>query len=220
MGSLIGFTTTTYKEDRRPAEDASNVGRWIIAPAILASFFGAFMFAGWAGVTPFILSAFFLHDYDAALLLTGWGFVFSSLLFGGGFVGLLMMFMRVVTYDKKPFISIRETVQEPVREEPKKEPIRGNAAPTYTQPNGVVKVEHDGNKYQFNRKQIKTMLDRLDSENYQVGRTAFGITPEDYGLVTEIMGGLGYWRVWKRAGKINRVELLDDGAAWLRKVSR
>jgi hypothetical protein len=218
--SLIGYTTTTYKEDRRPAEDASNVGRWIIAPAILASGLGAAMFGGWAGVLPVFFVAFVMDDPAGSLGMMGYSFVFSSLLFGGGFVGLLMMFVRVATYDKKPFISIRETVQEPVREEPKKQPIRGNNSVSHVQPNGTVTVEYKNSKHEFQRTQIKAMLDRLDDENYQVGRDAFGITPEEYSGVCEIMAGLEYWRVWKRGGKISRVELLDDGAEWLRKVSR
>jgi hypothetical protein len=65
------------------------------------------------------------------------------------------------------------------------------------------------------------MLDRLDNENYQVAQNAFNIAPgDDYKLVTTIMNGLGYWQVEKRGGVIAKVTLLDDGAAWLRRVAR
>ena len=204
--SLIGFVTTNYKEERKPAEDAASVGRWIIGPAILASFLGAAMFGGIAGMSQF----------DG-----GW-FVFWALSFGGGFMGLLMMFTRILTYDKRPYVHIRETTQEPVREEAlKQEPMRGNAAPTYTQPNGSVIVEDEVNgRYEFTRKQMKAMYDRLDANNYQVARDAFGITPADYPTVCALMSRAGYWKVWQRNGTINRVELLEDGADWLRAKAR
>ena len=219
--SLIGFTTTTYKEDRRPAEDAESVGRWILAPAVLAAFLGAAMFGGMAGAAPVFVVTMMLDDPTNGLEMMDASFALSSLLFGGGFVGLMMMFARVLTYDKQPYVSIKETTQEPVREEVKQEPIRGNAAPTYTQPNGSVTIEYGGSKYEFSRSQIRAMMDRLDASNFQVAQNAFSISPgQEYTDVCTIMAGLGYWRVWKRDGKISRVELLDDGAEWLRKVSR
>lgn len=219
--NLPTYTTTTYKEERKPAEDAASVGRWVIGPAVVAGFLGAFFFAGWAGIAPVFVTAFVMDDPETSLSMMTFSFVFYSLLFGGGFVGLMMMFTKSLSYDKKPFVNITETTQEPVKEERKEEKIRGNSAPTYTQPNGNVDIEWGEKKYTFTRRQIKAMLDRLDDENYQVAQNAFSIAPgQNYSDVCEIMAGLGYWRVWKRDGKISRVELLDDGAEWLRKVSR
>ena len=204
--SLIGFTTTNYKEQRKPSEDAASVGRWIIGPAILSAFLGAAMFGGIAGMSQF----------------TGGWFVFWALMFGGGFMGLLMMLLRVVTFDKRPYVHITETTQEPVRAEvPKQEPMKGNAAPTYTQPNLSVIVEDDTNgRYEFSRRQMMLMMNRVDAGGRQVARDAFEITPTDYPTVCAIMSKAGYWKVWQRSGKISRVDWLDYGLEWLRAKAR
>lgn len=204
--SLIGYTTTRYTEDRRPADDAASVGRWIIGPVVVASFLGAAMFGGLAGMS----------EFDGGV------FVFSAFLFGGGFLGFVMMVLRVLTYDKRPYVTIKETTQEPVREAPEpQQPIRGNAAPTYTQPNGDVTIEHGDLKHKFSSRQMRLMLDRVEDENYQVAQNAFEIAPgQEYNDVCTIMSNLDYWRVWRRAGKISRVEWQDSGVAWLRANAR
>ena len=186
----------TYYEKRSPSPDASSVKKWVIAPSILGAVFGGAMFAG-VGLAGTAVSTF--------------GFVVGLGMFGAGLCGGCMLIVRAVTFDKSANVVIDERtpvqVETPERQA---QTISGNR-PVMVPTNEPHRVEFNGRSYNFEPRQLRLMIDRIEDENTAVARDAFGIAPSDYSDVRSIMGGLGYWRV-ERVG----VEWTPAGIEWLK----
>ena len=195
-GASVGYLHQTYHERRAPSADASSVQRWIIAPSILAAFLGGAMFAGF-GLAGTAASTF--------------GFVAGLGMFGAGLVGNGMLVIRAVTFDKSAHVVIDE--RTPVQVETPARPAQtiGGNRPVMVPTAAPHRVEWQGRSYNFEPRQLRLMIDRIEDENTSVARDAFSIAPSDYSDVRSIMGGLGYWRV-ERVG----VEWTPAGIEWLR----
>ena len=186
----------TYYEKRSPSPDASSVKKWVIAPSILGAVFGGAMFAG-VGLAGTAVSTF--------------GFVVGLGMFGAGLCGGCMLIVRAVTFDKSANVVIDE--RTPVQVETPTRPAQaiGGNRPVMVPTNEPHRVEFNGRSYNFEPRQLRLMIDRIEDENTAVARDAFGIAPSDYSEVRSIMGGLGYWRV-ERVG----VEWTPAGIDWLK----
>lgn len=204
MSEKVAYTTTRYKESRRPSEDAANVGRWVIGTAIVFSSFGFAMGAGisWAAGFSF------------------WGGVSFGFAMAG-FMGFSVGILRIATYDKKPYIDIQEHKTEPViydDETEEQTPIRysGNI-----QTKGNAMAEYNGRKYEFTSEQIRLMIDRVEQGDNTIAQNPLKFKPgDDYNLAAYVMGNLDYWNVERQHGKIKSIKWFDDGIAWLMRQTR
>lgn len=186
----------TYYERRTPSADAASIGRWVVTPSILAAFLGGLLFAG-MGLAGTAVSTF--------------GFIAGLWMFGAGLVGICMLILRVVTFDRTGNVTVNEST--PVQMETPARPAQaiGGNRPVMVPTAAPHRVEWQGRSYNFEPRQLRLMIDRIEDENTAVARDAFSIAPSDYSDVRSIMGGLGYWRV-ERVG----VEWTPAGIEWLR----
>ena len=186
----------TYYERRTPSADAASIGRWVVTPSVLAAFLGGLLFAGIG-----------LAGTDAPTFR----FVAGLWMFGAGLVGIGMLLLRVVTFDRTGNVTVNQST--PVQMETPERPAQaiGGNRPVMVPTNEPHRVEFNGRSYNFEPRQLRLMIDRIEDENTAVARDAFGIAPSDYSEVRSIMGGLGYWRV-ERVG----VEWTPTGIEWLK----
>ena len=186
----------TYYERRTPSADAASIGRWVVTPSILAAFLGGLLFAG-MGL--------------AGTAVSTLGFIAGLWMFGAGLVGICMLILRVVTFDRTGNVTVNEST--PVQVETPARPAQtiGGNRPVMVPTAAPHRVEWQGRSYNFEPRQLRLMIDRIEDENTSVARDAFSIAPSDYSDVRSIMGGLGYWRV-ERVG----VEWTPAGIEWLK----
>lgn len=195
------YAHQTYYERRTPSADAASVRKWIIAPSLLAAALGGMLFSG------------------IGLAGTGgptFGFIIGLFMLGSGLVGIGMLILRVVTFDRTGNITINQSTpvapEQPAQQAP--QTISGNR-PVMVPTNEPHTVAYHNRSYSFEPRQLRLMIDRIEDGNTTVARDAFGIATSDYPELKIIMAGLDYWRV-ERVG----VEWTPAGIEWLKSRMR
>lgn len=176
----MNFAFETHKETKRPSEDKSSVGRWILSPAILAMLSG---FLAAAGIGRCLTAN---NDIQ---------FVIGLGMFGAGSAALITIMVKSWSFDKTGEIRTHKQIPIIVPDDSKQKPVTGNAAVPLADRYIALKTEHNGKKYHWSATQLNLAKSRFDQENYRVSRDYLNIPTRLYSSVESIMRGLDYWRI-------------------------
>ena len=207
----MSFAIQETRSSSKPSKERGKVANWILWPAFLAMFCGAFMFAG-AG----LVYAAFYNSPDTAPHLGG-GFIFGMAAFGLGFAGLITIWIKSVSFDASPETS--ETTRIPIPMTPQettKQKMGGNANIPIPSTDAHI-VEWGAHKMTFSNTQMRHLADRY----YEKG-TDYRITRDDkhgkkvfadWHFTKNVMIGAEYW-----VDDNGAIKWTDDGGEWF--VSR
>ncbi len=197
-GPMIAYKKTSQRN--APSADKGDVGKWIIAPAWLATFCG--MSAG-LGI------AMALTAQKDIVFIIGLG------MFGGGMSGLVTIMLKSLSFDRDGIVSWTE--ETPIvyqSDDTPRETISGNVSPMIPMRTPHT-VKNEAGEYTFSTAAMNAFMSRVSEGNMQVSRDEAKLESVLYeSTIKRVMAEAGYWRIEGR-GQAQRAKWTNDGRDWL-----